>query len=64
MCWKYLRWWNWQTPLSILLANEIQKLGKETVILRKYYDSHNDEYELIKNNFNNLIINKKELMAS
>ena len=50
-----------KTPLSILLANEIQKLGKETVILRKYYDSHNDEYELIKNNFNNLIINKKRI---
>ena len=50
-----------KTPLSILLANEIKKLGKETVILRKYYDSHNDEYELIKNNFNNLIINKKRI---
>ena len=50
-----------KTPLSILLANEIQKLGKETVILRKYYDSHNDEYELIKNNFNNLIVNKKRI---
>ena len=47
--------------MSILLANEIKKLGKETVILRKYYDSHNDEYELIKNNFNNLIINKKRI---
>ena len=50
-----------KTPLSILLANEIKKLGKETVILRKYYDSHNDEYELIKNNFNNLIVNKKRI---
>ena len=47
--------------VNLLFINEIQKLGKETVILRKYYDSHNDEYELIKNNFNNLIVNKKRI---
>jgi tetraacyldisaccharide 4'-kinase len=50
-----------KTPLSILVANEIKMLGKKPVILRKFYESHKDEYELIKNNLNNLIVNKKRI---
>ena len=47
-----------KTPTSILLATELSKLGKNPVILRKYYKNHNDEYSLIKKKFKNLILNK------
>ena len=47
-----------KTPTSIKLANELDKLGKKPVILRKYYKNHIDEYNLINNNSQNLIINK------
>ena len=45
-----------KTPTSILLANELSKIGKKPVILRKYYKDHSDEYNLIKKYFKNLII--------
>ena len=32
-----------KTPTSIFLANELLKLGKKSVILRKYYKSHIEE---------------------
>ncbi len=44
-----------KTPTSILLANELTKIGRQTVILKKFYKSHADEYKLINNNFKNLI---------
>ena len=47
-----------KTPTSILLATELSKLGKNPVILRKYYKNHNDEYSLIKKKFKNLILSK------
>lgn len=47
-----------KTPLSILLADELSKLGKKTAILRKYYKEHDDEYNLIKNSYQYLIIDK------
>ena len=47
-----------KTPTSIYLAKELSKLGKNPVILRKYYKEHYDEYALIKEKFNNLILNK------
>lgn len=50
-----------KTPTSILLANEIEKFGKKTVILRKYYRAHQDEHDLIRKNFKNLILNKKRI---
>ena len=50
-----------KTPTSILLANELSKLGKKPLILRKYYKNHNDEYSLIKNYFKNLIICKNRI---
>ena len=40
-----------KTPLSIRIANKI-KNNKKTVIIRKYYKNHKDEYELIKHNTN------------
>ena len=52
-----------KTPTSILLANEITKLDKKPVILRKFYSNHQDEYELIKNNFKNFISSKNRFEA-
>ena len=52
-----------KTPTSVLLAKELSRLGKKTVILRKYYKHHNDEYYLIKNHFKNLIVTKNRLMG-
>ena len=34
------------------------RLGKKPTILRKFYKSHSDEYDLIKSNFKSLILNK------
>jgi tetraacyldisaccharide 4'-kinase len=45
-----------KTPTSILLANELFNLGKKPVILRKFYENHIDEHNLIKRNFKNLIL--------
>jgi tetraacyldisaccharide 4'-kinase len=50
-----------KTPTSIFLANEFSKIGANCVILRKYYKSHVDEYNLIKNNFNNLILDRNRV---
>ncbi len=47
-----------KTPTSIFLANELAKLGKKPTIFRKFYKSHVDEYELIRNKFDNLSLNK------
>ena len=43
---------------SILIAKELLNYHS-SVILRKYYKDQEDEYKQIKNNFSNLIINKK-----
>ncbi len=50
-----------KTPTSILLANDIERLGKKTVILRKYYKDHFDEHDLIRKNFKNLILNRSRI---
>tara|TARA_B100000963_G_C22540282_1_gene631851 strand:+ start:53 stop:994 length:942 start_codon:yes stop_codon:yes gene_type:complete len=50
-----------KTPISIFLANELNKFGKKPVILRKYYKSHLDEYRLIRDNYKNLIVNKNRI---
>ena len=50
-----------KTPTSILIAKELLNYGIPSVILRKYYKDQEDEYKQIKNNFSNLIINKKEM---
>ena len=47
-----------KTPLSIYLAKELKKMGKKPAIVRKYYKDHKDEHRLIKENFENLILNK------
>ena len=45
-----------KTHTSIFLANELVKIHKNPVILRKYYKSHSDEHRLIKKKFQNLIL--------
>ena len=45
-----------KTPTSIYLANELTKLSKNPIILRKYYKNHIDEHHLIRKNFKNLIL--------
>ena len=45
-----------KTPSSIFLAKELSALGKNPVILRKYYKSHSDEHRLIKKKIQNLIL--------
>ena len=47
-----------KTPTSILIAKELLKQRKKPVILRKFYDSHKDEHELIKKNFKHFLLNK------
>ena len=51
-----------KTPMSILIAKELSNLGYKTVILRKFYKSHSDEYNLIKYNYNDLIQPKNSLL--
>ena len=48
-----------KTPTSIFLAKELNKLGKKTAIVRKFYKNHEDEHKLIKNSFKDLILTKK-----
>ncbi len=52
-----------KTPLSILVAKELSKIGKKPVIIRKYYKDHIDEHFLIKENFNHLILNTNRISA-
>ena len=50
-----------KTPTSILIANELSNLGKNPVIVRKYYKNHKDEHELILSNFSSLILNDNRI---
>ena len=50
-----------KTPTSIFLGNELKKLGRNPAILRKFYEAHVDEYNLIKKYFSNLILNKNRI---
>ena len=50
-----------KTPTSIFLGNELLELGKKPVILRKFYNDHEDEYNLIKKYFKNLIIKRNRV---
>ena len=50
-----------KTPASIFLAKELLKIGKNPVIVRKYYPEHIDEHGLIKENFKNFILCKNRI---
>ena len=47
-----------KTPTSLLLSNELEKLGRSPAIIRKLYKNHSDEYNLIRNYTEKLIIKK------
>lgn len=50
-----------KTPTSIFLSNELINLGRNPAILRKFYKSHIDEHELIKEKVNNLVLCKNRI---
>ena len=50
-----------KTPTSIFLAEELLRLGKNPVILRKFYRSHKDEHNLIKKKNSNLILSENRI---
>lgn len=50
-----------KTPTSILLFNELEKIGKKPAIIRKLYKNHSDEYKLIKNYTEKLIVKKNRI---
>ncbi len=52
-----------KTPLSISIANELFKIGKNPAIVKKFYKDHSDEHELIKNYFSKLILNKDRTLG-
>ena len=52
-----------KTPLSIYLEKEIQKLGKKSVIIKKFYKNHADEHLLIKEKLSSLILDKDRIRA-
>ncbi len=52
-----------KTPTSIYLAKELNRLGKKTAIIRKFYKNHKDEHNLIRNNFKDLILNKNRSLG-
>ena len=50
-----------KTPTSINIAKELAVFGKKPVILRKFYKEHKDEHDLIKQNFNHLILSRNRV---
>ena len=52
-----------KTPLTIFIAKELAKRGKNPAIIRKYYKSHKDEHNMILENYDHLILNKKRKLA-
>ena len=50
-----------KTPLSILIGNELSKKGINPVIVRKFYEKHNDEHQILKKYFqNNIFIKNRQ----
>lgn len=52
-----------KTPLSILINNELKKIKKNPVIIKKFYKNQEDEHKLIKKKTNLLILNQKRSRA-
>lgn len=52
-----------KTPLSILIAQALKSVERKPVIIKKYYQNHRDEIEMIKNVTNDLIINRNRVKA-
>lgn len=52
-----------KTPLSILLANELKKIGRNPVIIKKFYKDQIDEQDLIKKKTGQIISDKNRSSA-
>ena len=52
-----------KTPSSIFIARELVKKNKNPVIIRKYYKDHRDEHDLIRKNYDNLILSKNRIQG-
>ena len=52
-----------KTPSSIFIARELVKKNKNPVIIRKYYKDHRDEHDLIRKNYDNLILSKNRVQG-
>ncbi len=52
-----------KTPTSIYIVNELKKLNKNPVIIRKYYKDHADEHLMIKHASKTLIVDHKRAKA-
>ena len=52
-----------KTPTSILLTKKLLEKKRKPTIIRKFYKSHSDEYNLITNHSLNLITNKNRIEA-
>lgn len=50
-----------KTPTSIFIAKKLRDLGHNPAILRKFYKSHSDEHNLIREKFNNLILSRNRI---
>lgn len=47
-----------KTPLSILITQELLRLGKKPALIKKYYPDHIDEHNLINNSVDCLFLGK------
>ena len=61
MCRQHLYWRYWKDPRFNNSSKELTSRGIKPAILRKYYKNHVDEFNLIKNSFEHLIINKNRI---
>ncbi len=52
-----------KTPLSLLIAKIFTEKSLKSVIIRKFYEDHQDEYSFIKFYFKNLITRKNRKIA-
>ena len=52
-----------KTPLSLLIAKIFTEKSLKSVIIRKFYEDHQDEYSFIKFYFKNLITCKNRKIA-
>lgn len=52
-----------KTPLCILVAQELRKLGKNPAIIKKYYTEHEDEHNLIKDKYESLFLDRNRANA-
>ena len=53
-----------KTPLALLIMELLTKKGKKPSIIKKFYQEHFDEHEMIKNHTKQLFLNKDRSLRS